>query len=71
MITAKELLEKAFQNKASDIFIVTGLPASMRVNHNMVRLDDQKLMPPDTERFIKEIYALAERPMNRSHGAGS
>ena len=36
MITAKELLEKAFQNKASDIFIVTGLPASMRVNHNKI-----------------------------------
>ena len=70
MITAKELLEKAFQNKASDIFIVTGLPASMRINHNMVRLDDQKLMPPDTERFIKEIYALAERPMNRLRETG-
>lgn len=70
MITAKELLEKAFQKKASDIFIVTGLPASMRVNHTMVREGDQKLMPPDTERFIKEIYALAERPMTRLRETG-
>ena len=65
MNTAKELLEKAVAQKASDIFIVTGLPASMRVNHALLRVDDQRLMPRDTEQLLREIYALAERPMDQ------
>ena len=65
MNTAKELLEKAVAQKASDIFIVTGLPASMRVNHALLIVDDQRLMPRDTEQLLREIYALAERPMDQ------
>lgn len=65
MNTAKELLEKAVSRKASDIFIVTGRPASMRINHALALADDQRLMPQDTQRLIKEIYALAERSMNQ------
>lgn len=65
MNTAKELLQKAVDQKASDIFIVTGLPASMRVNHALLRVDDQRLMPQDTEKLIREIYDLAERTMNQ------
>lgn len=65
MNTAKELLQKAVAQKASDIFIVTGLPASMRVNHALLRVDDQRLMPQDTEKLIREIYGLAERTMDQ------
>ncbi len=67
---AKELLEKAVSQKASDIFIVTGLPASMRVNHTLVRVDEERLMPADTEQVIKEIYALAERSMDQLLATG-
>ncbi len=65
MNRAKNLLEKAVAQKASDIFIVTGLPASMRVNHTLQRVDDQRLMPQDTEDLIREIYTLAGRPMDQ------
>lgn len=65
MNTAKELLTKAVAQKASDIFIVTGLPASMRVNQSLLKVDDRKLMPKDTEQLLQEIYALAERPMDQ------
>ncbi len=65
MNTAKELLQKAVAQKASDIFIVTGHPASMRVNHALLRVDDQRLMPQDTEKLIREIYGLAERTMDQ------
>ena len=48
MSNAKELLEKAVRQNASDIFIVTGLPATMRINNSMVRVDEEKMMPPET-----------------------
>ena len=63
MTTAKELLEKAVQQKASDIFIVTGRPVSMRVNNSLVMNDDERLMPEDTEKLIHEIYEIARRPI--------
>ncbi len=50
MTTAKELLEKAVHQKASDIFIVTGRPVSMRVNNSLVMIDTRRLMPADTDR---------------------
>lgn len=65
MITAKELLEKAVHQKASDIFIVTGRPASMRINSALVMSNDQRLMPADTEKLIREIYEIADRPIGR------
>ena len=63
MTTAKELLEKAVHQKASDIFIVTGRPVSMRVNNSLVMIDTRRLMPADTEKLIREIYEIAERPV--------
>lgn len=53
------LLEKAVAEHASDIFIVAGLPASRRAGGHIRRDSEEKLMPPDTERLIREIYALA------------
>ena len=64
MTNAKELLIKAVQQNASDLFIVTGLPATMRINNSMVKAGEEKMMPPETEQFLEEIYAMAERPMN-------
>lgn len=37
----------------------------MRVNHALLRVDDQRLMPQDTEKLIREIYGLAERTMDQ------
>lgn len=70
MNNAKELLEKAVRQNASDIFIVTGLPATMRINNSMVRVDEEKMMPPETEQFLKEIYNMAQRPMDRLKETG-
>ncbi len=54
------LLQKAVLRHASDIFIVAGLPASCRINGIIVRENDEKLMPPDTLDFLKQIYHLAD-----------
>lgn len=59
------ILQRAIEQNASDIFIIAGLPASMRVNNTMVQDSDQKLSPAVTEQIISHIYHLAgERSMD-------
>ena len=54
-----DFLQKAVSFGASDVFIIAGLPASMRVNGNIVHLNDTRLLPADTENIILQIYNLA------------
>ena len=57
-----EILKNAVANKASDVFIVAGLPVSMRKNGIIQRSeDDDRLLPPDTKDLLKEIYVLSGR----------
>lgn len=66
-----EILKKAIDNQASDIFIVAGLPVSMRINGIISRLDDVRLLPNDTEALLTEIYAqAADRDMKQLHTNG-
>ncbi|MDD2978653.1 MAG: PilT/PilU family type 4a pilus ATPase [Hespellia sp.] len=66
-----QLLEKAVREHASDIFIVAGLPASYRKNGVLVHVDENRLMPDETEDFLKEIYQLAkERNMDLLYQEG-
>ena len=54
-----QLLRKAVAEHASDIFIVAGLPASYRANGQIYQENEEKLMPPETEEYLREIYDLA------------
>ena len=54
-----DFLQKAVNSGASDVFIIAGLPASMRINGNIVHLNDTRLLPADTENIILQIYNLA------------
>lgn len=58
-MNTKELLQKAIDNNASDIFIIAGLPASMRMNNTMGVETGERLLPKDTMEIIKDIYELA------------
>lgn len=70
-MNVKEILENAITSKASDIFIVAGLPVSYRVNDVIVNRDENKLLPADTEEIVKQIYELANnRTMSRFHDSG-
>lgn len=55
----RSILEKAIEEKASDVFIVAGLPVSFRQHGTIQRIDDTRLLPPDTEALINEIYQYA------------
>lgn len=54
-----ELLEQAIQEKASDVFIVAGLPVSFRKNGQIHRINSEKLLPAQTEELLKSIYEYA------------
>lgn len=53
------ILQEATAAKASDIFIVAGLPLSYKVNGVLHRMGE-RLMPDMTEKLIREIYALTQ-----------
>ena len=66
------LLKQVIDAKASDIFVVAGMPLSYSVHGQIVRLNDQKLFADDTAEVVEAIYGLANRdfePMkgNRNH----
>ena len=52
----RTILEKAIEEKASDVFIVSGLPVSFRKDGIIKRTNDNRLFPPDTELLLTEIY---------------
>jgi twitching motility protein PilT len=53
------LLQTATQARASDIFIVAGLPFCYKVN-GVMHTEGERLMPDTTETLIRGIYALAD-----------
>ncbi len=70
-LSAIELLKEAVQSGASDLFIVTGLPASVRLNGKIVQISSDPLKPGDTDAIITQMYELAHnRTMDGLHLSG-
>ena len=60
-----EILSDAVNRQASDIFLIAGLPLSVKSQGTLVHTGGEKLLPADTEALIREIYALAgNRPID-------
>lgn len=60
----QDTLRKMVEVKASDIFVVPGLPLSYQTGSQQIREDTSALMPEDTEAFVKEIYRVTNRDVN-------
>lgn len=56
----KTILKNAVEDKASDVFIIAGKPIAVKKNGKFTEVGE-RLLPPDTESIIREIYALAGR----------
>lgn len=59
-MNATEFLQKAIDSNVSDLFILAGRPASMRINNKIVQTDETRLLPDDTRQIITEIYGLTK-----------
>ena len=57
----KELLQQMIDAKASDVFIIAGLPFSYQKSGIHVRTDSAPLMPSDVEEYVRAIYETAHR----------
>ncbi len=65
------ILKDAAEKKASDIFIVAGIPVSYKINGNIVRTDGERLMPDDTKELIEQMYHMSnERSMESFEKTG-
>lgn len=55
MILLEDLLKKAVELNASDIHITVGLPPMLRINGEIMKCDDDILMPKDTEIYVRTL----------------
>ena len=58
------VLHRAIEVRASDIFVVAGLPLTYTVNGRQLR-EGEMLTPADTAHLVEGIYALCGRDVNR------
>ena len=58
MITS--ILERAVEQNASDIFMIPGMPLSLKINGEIHPTDDRKLYPDILDHMIEEIYVLSQ-----------
>lgn len=58
-LDAIDLLKQAVTKGASDVFIVAGLPVSMRLQGNIMQIGEERLLPDDTHSVISQIYEMA------------
>ncbi len=63
-------LNRAVNDQASDLFIVAGCPISEKIEGHIRPIESNKLLPPDTEQLIREIYSIANRSMDRYLSTG-
>lgn len=65
MMELQSLMQQAVEAGASDIFIMAGMPLAYKINGKLTRLNEEKIMPPQSETLVQQIYALGGRDMGR------
>ena len=55
----EDILRKATEKGASDIYLVSGKPLSMKLGDKIIELHTERLKPDNTLEFLQEIYMLA------------
>ena len=60
-----EYLQQAVAHEASDLFLVAGGTASEKVEGHIRPMDGERLLPPETEKLVSEIYTFSKRPMTQ------
>jgi hypothetical protein len=66
----QSILRQAVADNASDVFIVAGLPISIRKNGEVIQDENEKLLPEVTESLVLEIYRLAGRDLDHLNRIG-
>lgn len=64
------MLRNAVEKQASDIFIVSGLPVSYKLNGIIQPQDNEVILPETSEQLITEAYKLADRAVSKLRTTG-
>lgn len=54
-----EILKKAIDQNASDIFFVARSPCMFKVGQQLVKVTQEKMMPNDTKDIVQQLYGFA------------
>ena len=65
MISLNELLKRAVDDNASDVFIIAGRGLSYKVNGVIKEIDSEIVMPDISESMIREIFDIADRNIDK------
>lgn len=68
MLLIEDLLQVAYDRKASDLHITVGIPPKCRVNGELVDLDVPKVIPADTMNLIDQIISPHYREILNREG---
>ena len=70
MSDIQEILREAADKRASDVFIVAGLPISFRINEVISPRGGDRVMPAESEALVRDIYKIVNRDISRyiEHG---
>ena len=64
------LLKQAVEAHASDIFIMAGMPLAYKAKGKLIHINEERLLPPQSEALVQEIYDLGHRSMDRVEESG-
>ena len=64
MIDWMEYVKQAVEHQASDLFFVAGGPICEKLDGKLRRLDSPRLLPPDTQQIVEDIYRVSNRAMD-------
>ena len=56
-----EILQKAVSSSAADVFLIAGLPVTLKCDGRQQRLESNVLMPDQIQVLVEEIYTVGNR----------
>ena len=64
------MLQDAVEKQASDIFIVSGIPVSYKLNGTIQPQNDERILPEISEKMLIEAYKIADRDIGKLRANG-
>ena len=56
-----EIIALAIEKEASDIFLIAGLPVTLKAYGEQLRIGEEKLVPDSIAALVNEIYDISGR----------
>lgn len=56
----KDILQSASKLGASDIFLISGMPVTFKIDGRLIKQGEGRLMPADTHHLIETIYSMTD-----------